>query len=189
MRYDMHVHLRVESDADIDKYEMYARMARLDIVGFVIHYSEGMGKRALRDYRDSVESMGIRALAGLELYYPFSTLPPGFDFYIIHFSDITVDADVLEKLKGVIIAHPFSYGMKIDPSSFEIMRKNGIAVECNSAHFSPGLNDFYARLKEIDIAIPFGSDAHSPEVMGAGMEDFMGCFSPYGTVASYLGIQ
>ncbi len=189
MRYDMHVHLRVESDADIDKYEMYAKMSRLDLVGFVIHYSERMGKRALRNYRNSVESMGIRALAGLELYYPFSTLPPGFDFYIVHFSDITVEAGILDKLREVIIAHPFAYGMKIDSTALDVMRKNKIAVECNSAHFSPGLSEFYARLKELGIVIPFGSDAHSPEELGAGMEDLRGCYSPYSTVASYLGIQ
>ena len=180
MRYDMHVHLNIHADeGEMEKYEYFAKMNNIDIVGFVIHYNPKMSKRELRDYRDFVESLNMRSLAGIELYYPFSKIPQGFDFYIVHFSNITVDADILSRLRDIIIAHPFAYGLNIDESSIPLMVKNRIEVECNSAHFSISLRSFYKRIKDEGIKIPFGSDAHTPEEIGAGYDELRDIFTPW----------
>jgi histidinol phosphatase-like PHP family hydrolase len=187
MRYDMHVHLNIHSDeGEMEKYEYFAKMNNMDVVGFVIHYNPKMSKRELRDYRDFVESLNIKSLAGIELYYPFSKMPRGFDFYIVHFSNMSVDADILSHLREVIIAHPFAYGMNLDESSIPVMVRNNIAVECNSAHFFESLIPFYRRIREEGIRIPFGSDAHSPEEIGAGFDELKHIFTPFEDLNMFL---
>ena len=172
----------------MEKYEYFAKINSLDLIGFVIHYNPKISRRELRDYRDFVNSLGIKALAGLEIYYPFEKIPGNFDFYTIHFSRINVDADILAPLQNIIIAHPFAYGMHLDVSAFNIIKRNHIAVECNSAHYTPKLRDFYEKLKNDNVIVPFGSDAHTPEEMGAGFDELIQLFSPLSEVKKYLGI-
>jgi len=180
MRYDMHVHINIHGDeGEMEKYEYFAKMNRLDVVGFVIHYNPKMSRKELRDYKDFVYSLEINALSGLELYYPLEKIPSGFDFYILHFSNITVDADILSSFRDIIIAHPLSYGMRLANSAIPIIKRNNIGIECNSAHYTSRLQKFYYELKRENITIPFGSDAHTPEEIGAGFEELQGIFSPF----------
>jgi len=179
MKYDMHVHINIHGDeGEMERYEYFAKMNNLEVIGFVIHYNPKISRKELRDYRDFVESLNIRAYAGLEIYYP-SRYPGGFDFYLLHFSNVVVDAELLSSLRDVVIAHPFAYGMSIDASSLPIMVKNNIGVECNSAHFASSLRKFYTDIKREGICIPFGSDAHTPEEMGEGFEELSSIFSPF----------
>ncbi len=180
MRYDLHVHLNIHAEeGEMERYEYFAKINRLDVIGFVIHYNPKMSKRELRDYRDFVESLNVRAFAGLEIYYPTTKMPMNFDFYLIHFSNMIVDADILSQFESIIIAHPFAYGMRIDNSAIPIIKKRNIAVECNSAHFKSSFLPFYQELKKEGIMIPFGSDAHTPEEMGAMYDDLAHIFTPF----------
>ncbi len=187
MKYDLHVHINIHAEeGEMDRYEYFAKINGLEVVGFLIHYNPKMSKRELRDYRDFVESLNIRAFAGLEIYYPASKIPTNFDFYTIHFSNILVDADILSKFENIIIAHPFAYGMRLDSSAFPIIKKRNIAVECNSAHFENSLISFYRELEKEGVVIPFGSDAHTPEEMGAMFEDLSHIFTPFPEVERHM---
>ncbi len=189
MRYDLHVHINIHGDeGEMERYEYYAKINNLDTVGFVIHYNPKMSRRELRDYRDFVYSLNLNALAGLELYYPIEKVPSGFDFHIVHFSRLTVDADTLAPLRDMIIAHPFAYEMHMDASAFGMLRRNNLAVECNSAHYSPRLRGFYEHLREEGVVVPFGSDAHTPDEMGSGFDELSDMFSPLDEVLRYLGL-
>ncbi len=187
MIYDLHVHINPHADeGEIYEYELYAKMRNPKFIGFVIHYAPTMPERVLKDFRDIVSTFTIKSYTGVEIYYPAKKVPRGFDYYLYHFSNIIVDADIIRELENVIIAHPFSYGMRIDESAISIIEKRSIAVELNSAHFKQKLRKFYERLKASNILIPFGSDAHSPLEIASGFEDFSDLLSPPEDVERFL---
>ncbi len=187
MIYDLHVHINPHADeGEIYEYEIYAKMRNPEFVGFVIHYVPTMPERVLKDFRDIISTFSIKSYAGVELYYPPKKVPRGFDYYLYHFSKIIVDADLLRDLENVIIAHPFSYGMRIDESAIPVIERRGIAVELNSAHFTTKLREFYEKLKSQNILIPFGSDAHNPQEIASGFEDLLDLFSPPQDVEKFL---
>ncbi len=180
MRYDFHVHYPLHADeGTIEMYELYAKMKNLELVGFVIHYDPKISKKELKDYVDTVSSFSIRTLCGVELYYPAGKIPAGFDFYLLHFSNILVDADILSKLEDVIIAHPFAYGMRMDESAIPLLIRNNIGVEYNSAHYTPNLKSFYEKLRNEGVNITFGSDAHSPYEIGEGYDAARQFITPF----------
>ncbi len=187
MIYDLHIHINPHADeGEIYEYEMYAKMLNIQVAGFVIHYVPTMPEKLLKNFRDVVSTFSVKAYTGVEIYYPATKEPSGFDYYLYHFSNIIVDAEILRRLESVIIAHPFAYGMKIDESAIPLMEKNNIAVECNSAHYHPKLKKFYNKLREYGIIIPFGSDAHTPGEMGSGFDELSDLISPLEKVENYL---
>ena len=188
MIYDLHVHINPHADeGEIYEYEIYAKMRNMHAVGFVIHYVPAIPDRVLRDFRDIISTFTIKSYAGVEIYYPAKKIPKGFDYYLYHFSNTLVDAEILNRMENAIISHPFSYGMRIDESAIPVIEKRNIAVELNSAHFSVKLREFYNKLRSHGILIPFGSDAHNPQEIASGFEDLTDIFSPYEDVEKFIG--
>jgi len=171
MVYDLHIHINPHAaEGEIYEYDTYAKMLHLDYVGFVTHYTPSMPEKLLRDFRDIISTFTSNALAGVELHYPIKKVPRGFDYYILHFSNIMLDADILNRFHSMIIAHPFAYGMQISESLIPLFNKNELAIEYNSAHYKNSMREFYNACKEQGIQITFGSDAHSPSEMGEGFD-------------------
>ncbi len=180
MIYDLHVHINPHADAgEIYEYDMYAKMRNMDIVGFVIHYTPKIPEKTLRNFRDMISTFSIKSLVGVELYYPPRKIPSGFDYHLYHFSNITLEADMLRNAEKIIIAHPFAYGMYVPDDVLDILNEKNIAVEYNSAHFTSNLIGFYKKCKERGIDITFGSDAHSPQEIGEGFEKVENLITPY----------
>ncbi len=180
MIYDLHVHINPHAEeGKIYEYDTYAKMLHLDVVGFVTHYTPTMPEKLLRNFRDMISTFSIPALAGVEIYHPPKKLPKNFDYYLIHFSNVAIDADILGKYEDVIIAHPFAYGARISEEVLPILKKRNIGVEFNSSHYSEKHREFYKKSKEEGINITFGSDAHSPQEMGEGFENAKEFITPF----------
>ena len=171
MIYDLHVHINPHAEeGEIYEYDTYARMLHMDLVGFVIHYTPTMPEKLLKNFRDILSTFSIRTLAGLEIHYPPKKFPKGFDYYLLHFSNIAIEADMLKRYQKVIIAHPFAYGSKISEDVLPILKDRKIGVEFNSSHYNDKFRWFYEKCKEHGINVTFGSDAHTPQEMGEGFE-------------------
>ncbi len=158
------------SEGEIYEYDIYTKMTNIDTVGFVIHYTPRTPEKLLRRFRDTISTFSVRALAGVELHYPFRKMPRGFDYYLLHFSNVEVDTDILKHLSNMIIAHPFAYGMRISEYVLELLSEKNIALEFNSAHFEEKHIGYYKMAKQRGIQITFGSDAHTPQEIGEGFE-------------------
>ena len=180
MIYDLHVHINPHADAgEIYEYDMYAKMRNMDVVGFVIHYTPHLPERTLKNFRDMISTFSIESLAGVEIHYPSRKIPTGFDYYLYHFSNTTLEVDMLRNLEKVIIAHPFAYGMRIPDEILPVLSEKNIAIEYNSAHFTSKLMGFYEKCKKEGVEITFGSDAHSPQEIGEGFEKASSLITPY----------
>ena len=180
MSYDLHVHINPHADmGELYEYDMYAKMRNMNLVGFVIHYTPSIPERTLRNFRDLISTFSINSLAGVEVYYPPRKIPSGFDYYLYHFSNVLIEADMLKNMERVIIAHPFAYGMYLPEDVLPVLQEKEIAVEYNSAHFLPNLISFYKKCKERGIDITFGSDAHTPQEIGEGYDKAIELLTPY----------
>ncbi len=182
MRYDLHIHLpQTISDDILTTYEIAIRNSGLKVGGFVVHYTEKYGKRTFKNLVDLIATLGVKTLAGVEIYYPSTTVPSGAEYTLIHFRDIIIDHDEIlkiSKLNNPIIAHPLSYNSKFTSEAMRILKKYGITVEYNSAHISPEMHNFYRTLKAYGVEISFGSDAHTPYEICAGFERAMEFITP-----------
>ncbi len=174
MKYDLHIHLpQAISDDVLTAYEIAIRNSGLKVGGFVIHYTEKYGKRNFKNLVDVVETLGVKSIAGVEIYYPSTTVPSGAEYTLIHFRDIIIEHEAIlkiSKLNNPIIAHPLSYNSNFTSEAMQILKKYGITVEYNSAHIRADMHQFYSTLKADGVEISFGSDAHTPYEICAGFE-------------------